>query len=60
MYLGISPSKFDELVGDSRMPRPRVIDSRKLWDIYELDIAFDYLPHADAPSMVSNSWADRE
>jgi excisionase family DNA binding protein len=58
MYLGISPSKFDELVEDGRMPHPRMIDSRKLWDIYELDAAFDDLPHA-APSIVPNSWTDR-
>jgi integrase len=30
MYLGISPSKFDELVDDGRMPRPRMIDCRKV------------------------------
>ncbi len=59
MYLGISPSKFEELVDDGRMPRPRMIDSRKLWDICELDAAFDELPHADSPSIVANSWDDR-
>ena len=37
MYLGISPTKFDALVVDSRMPRPRMIDSRKVWDVQELD-----------------------
>lgn len=58
MYLGISPTKFDALVVDGRMPRPRVIDSRKVWDVQELDAAFDDLPH-DAPAVVSNSWADR-
>ena len=49
MYLGISPSKFDELVNDGRMPRPRIIDSRKVWDVYELDMAFDELPREDGP-----------
>jgi hypothetical protein len=58
MYCGISPTKFDELVADGRMPRPRVIDSRKVWDIYQLDAAFDELPYS-APSVVPNSWADR-
>jgi predicted DNA-binding transcriptional regulator AlpA len=59
MYLGISPTKFDALIADGRMPRPRMIDSRKVWDIVELDSAFDDLPH-DAPSIVpANSWADR-
>jgi excisionase family DNA binding protein len=59
MYLGISPSKFDELVKDGRMPRPRMIDSRKLWDLHELDIAFDELPREDSPPLAGNSWDDR-
>jgi predicted DNA-binding transcriptional regulator AlpA len=43
MYIGISPSKFDELVADGRMPGPVKIDSRKIWDIRHLDLAFDAL-----------------
>jgi hypothetical protein len=58
MYVGVSPSKFDQLVDDGRMPPPRMIDSRKVWDVYELDMAFDELPYS-APSIVPNSWADR-
>jgi hypothetical protein len=58
MYLGISPNKFDDMVEDGRMPRPRVIDGRKVWDIYELDVSFDDLPRAESPSIV-NSWSDR-
>ena len=46
-YIGISPSKFDELVGDGRMPRPRRIDARKVWDTVELDLSFDALPRDD-------------
>lgn len=46
-YIGISASKFDELVEDGRMPRPRRIDKRKLWDVIELDLAFDVLPRDD-------------
>jgi excisionase family DNA binding protein len=59
MYLGISPSKFDELVKDGRMPRPRMIDSRKLWDLHELDMAFDELPREDSPPLAGNSWDGR-
>jgi hypothetical protein len=59
MYLGVSPSKFDAMVEDGRMPTSRLIDSRKVWDIHELDAAFDDLPHAESPSIVANSWADR-
>jgi predicted DNA-binding transcriptional regulator AlpA len=59
IYLGISPSKFDELVRDGRMPRPRMIDSRKVWDVYELDIAFDELPREDSRPILGSSWDDR-
>jgi predicted DNA-binding transcriptional regulator AlpA len=59
MYLGISPSKFDELIEDGRMPRPRMIDSRKVWDVYELDMAFDELPHEARPPIDGNTWDDR-
>lgn len=41
MYIGISPSKFDALVYDGRMPRALQIDRRKVWDQRELDVAFD-------------------
>jgi excisionase family DNA binding protein len=59
IYLGISPSKFDELVKDGRMPRPRIIDRRKVWDVYELDMAFDELPREDSLPVACNSWDDR-
>jgi excisionase family DNA binding protein len=60
MYVGVSLSKFDDMVKDGRMPKARRIDGRKVWDIYELDSAFDALPHdGDSPSIVPNSWADR-
>jgi excisionase family DNA binding protein len=44
MYIGISASKFDELVRDGRMPGPKRIDGRKVWDVRDLDVAFDALP----------------
>ncbi len=43
-YIGISASKFDELVRDGRMPSPKRIDGRKMWDVRQLDLAFDALP----------------
>jgi excisionase family DNA binding protein len=56
-YLGISPSKFDELVRDGRMPAPKRIDGRKIWDIHSLDIAFDALPSENEKSGVT-TWDD--
>jgi hypothetical protein len=44
MYLGISPSKFDELRKDGRVGPARLIDGRKVWDMRDLDSAFEALP----------------
>lgn len=52
IYIGVSATKFDELVGDGRMPRPKRIDGRKIWDIRTLDLAFDDLPSEDESRMV--------
>ena len=43
-YVGVSPSKFDQLVADGRMPKPKRIDGRVVWDRLQLDIAFAALP----------------
>jgi hypothetical protein len=43
-YLGISPSKFDQLRGDGRIGPARMIASRKVWDVRDLDVAFEALP----------------
>lgn len=43
-YVGVSPTKFDKLVSERRMPKPRQIDGRTIWDRVELDIAFSELP----------------
>lgn len=45
-YIGIGVTKFDELVTDGSMPQPRIIGARKVWDVRELDAAFDDLAHA--------------
>ena len=47
MYVGVSATKFDELVADGRMPKPKQIDGRKVWDVRKLDLAFDALPDED-------------
>ena len=57
MYLGISASKFDELVRDGRMPGPKRIDGRKIWDVRDLDVAFDALP-GENPHAHGSSWDD--
>jgi predicted DNA-binding transcriptional regulator AlpA len=44
-YVGVSPRLFDEMIADRRMPKPRQVNSRTIWDRAELDIAFSELPH---------------
>ena len=56
LYVGVSPTKFDQLVKDSRMPGPKRIDGRVIWDRLALDIAFDDLP-SDS-TQVEDTWAD--
>jgi len=53
-YLSVSPGKFDQMVKDGRMPKPKVIDARKAWDVRALDAAVDELPCDSA----DNSWDD--
>jgi predicted DNA-binding transcriptional regulator AlpA len=55
--IGISTSKFRVLVNDKRMPSPRRIDGRNIWDVDELRAAFKTLPHADETEK-ADSWAD--
>jgi hypothetical protein len=55
-YLAVSPGKFDQLVADGRMPRPIVVDGCKIWDIRDLDAAFDALK--DGPGR--NEWDEDE
>lgn len=43
-YVGVGSTKFDELVAARRMPRPKRIDGRTVWDRIALDAAFSELP----------------
>jgi predicted DNA-binding transcriptional regulator AlpA len=47
-YIGVSPSLFDQLVKDGRMPRPIAINTRRVWDKFKLDAAFEALDNDDA------------
>ena len=68
VYLSFSPSFFRKLVGEGRMPRPRLADGRRIWDVEELDLAFKALPReggdndpffvADRSRGKGNPWDD--
>lgn len=57
MYLGIGSGMFDEMRAAGKIEPPRLIKGRKLWDIRDLDVAFEALPREDAPALGS-SWDD--
>jgi hypothetical protein len=44
MYLGVGAGTFDEMRSTGQVDPPRLIKGRKLWDIRDLDVAFDALP----------------
>ena len=46
-YVGVSPSLFDQMLVDGRMPSPRIVNTRRIWDRRELDEAFDALPKTE-------------
>lgn len=50
-YVGVGTTLFDEMVADRRMPKPKTINSRRVWDRLALDDAF-----ADLPDAVDNPW----
>lgn len=57
-YVSVSPTTFDEMVKDGRMPRPkRLRGRRKAWDVRALDAAIDDLPNADNDND-DNTWDD--
>ena len=56
IYIGVGVTKFDALVAAGLMPRPKRIDSRRVWDIVALDFAFDQLP--DENGLPDQTWDD--
>jgi hypothetical protein len=54
-YIGVSTGKFDEMIADGRMPSSKKIDTRRVWDVRQLDSAFDNLPGGDE---IDDVWAN--
>jgi predicted DNA-binding transcriptional regulator AlpA len=40
-FVGFSPKLFDQMVEDGRMPRPVKQDGEEIFDLIQLDLAFD-------------------
>jgi predicted DNA-binding transcriptional regulator AlpA len=50
--VGISGTLFDQMVDDGRMPKPKKINGRRVWDREAVDLAFRALPADDD----ANEW----
>ena len=57
-YVGVSPSKFDQMVSDGRMPPPFEIDRCRVWDIRRLDRAFDLISGGGDNILEPIGWED--
>ena len=55
-YIAVGPTKFDEMVADRRMPKPKRIDGRVVWDRLEIDEAFAALPSDED----ANPWDEED
>ena len=53
-YIGLGATKFTEMVNDGRMPKPKIVDARKIWDKRDIDKYFDALPDGSEAS----GWED--
>lgn len=54
-YIGISPSLFDRLILEKRMPKPKLIFARRVWDRQKIDIAFDQI-NGDNDTEIGDIW----
>ncbi len=53
-YIGVGTTKFDQMVKDGRMPKPKRIDGRTVWDRIKLDDAFTRLPEENMIDAILN------
>lgn len=57
-YIGVGVTLFDQMVADGRMPKPKLINSRKVWQRLRLDEAFAELPEEGQDEESSSPWRD--
>jgi hypothetical protein len=55
--VGVSPTKFRELVTNGAMPAARVVGGKLVYDVDELRLAFKSHPHQGGDGEV-DTWAD--
>jgi excisionase family DNA binding protein len=58
-YIGVGHTTFDKLVADGRMPRPKLINSRRVWSRRAIEYAFARLPDEEQDGdLSSDPWSD--
>lgn len=55
LYVGVGESKFAEMVRDGIMPQPIKVSGCVIWDVRQLDFAFDRLS-AQPGEDEANEW----
>ncbi|HSH41630.1 MAG TPA: hypothetical protein VK973_05830 [Arenicellales bacterium] len=56
-YVGVSPTLFDQLVREGRMPGPKRLGARTVWDRRALDLAFAAIPDGGSDG---NPWDEED
>ena len=54
-HIGIGTTLFDEMVADGRMPLPKCINTRRVWNRVAIEQAFSELPD-DGAANDDNPW----
>lgn len=55
-YVGVSERKWDEMVEDGRMPKPKVVDGRRVWSRLAVDKFFAALPDEKGEVESNDVW----
>ncbi len=56
-YIGVGARLFDAMVADGRMPPPKRINARTVWDRVRLDAAFEALDEAPEAPLADDKWS---
>ncbi|GLI93939.1 helix-turn-helix transcriptional regulator [Methylocystis echinoides] len=56
-YLDVSPTSFDKLVKEGKLPKPKRLDGFRWWDRVDLDASAESLPY-EGDGAPDDSWND--
>lgn len=58
-YIGVGTTKLEQMVLDGRMPKPKRVDGRVIFDRLQLDAAFTELPEQGAENPLDRMFERR-